>query len=108
MDNGAIDLGPNGVTRGLQGMKLVRLAMHTLCCWDVVIASQARSILGLTLRQDASAIGEQMPFPRVRVRSAITTLKSDVPKQSTVYLYGMAVSAEPKGRNGNKLLYACA
>jgi uncharacterized protein YbjQ (UPF0145 family) len=53
---------------------------------------------------DASATGANA-FPRVRVRSAITTLKNDVPKQSTVYLYGMAVSTEPKGWTGNKLLY---
>jgi hypothetical protein len=98
--------------------KLARLAVHTLCCRDVVIASQGYecakwffhvdTTVSFDTRSDAetdaSATGADA-FPRVRVRSAITTLKSDVPKQSTVYLYGMAASAEPKGWTGSKLLY---
>jgi hypothetical protein len=67
---------------------------------DITLSLDTRS----DAETDASATGANA-FPRVRVRSAITTLKSDVPKQSIVYLYGMAVSAEPKGWTGNKLLY---
>lgn len=57
---------------------------EVVCHADTTFSSATRS--------DAETDAGANAFPWVCVRSAITTFKSDVLKQSTVYLYGMAVT----------------